>query len=215
MVTYAYLRVSTDHQDLNNQRHGILEYANHHDLGHLEFVEDAVSGRLKWEKREVGKLLQETAQTGDVVIFAEVSRMARSTLQVLEMLSCSMERGISIHIAKQQMVLDTSMPSRIVVTVLGLAAEIERELISLRTTEALAKRKAEGKPLGRPKGKHSARLKLDAKEAQIREYLNLGISKRSIAKLVDCSPSTLYDWLEKRHLGQKKSSKISKARGRL
>ena len=163
MVTYAYLRVSTNQQDVDNQRHGILEYANQKSLGHLEFVEDSVSGQKKWRDRELGQLLTKTAQKGDVIIFGEISRMARSTLQVLEILECCMDRGIFVHIAKQQMVLDESMPSRITATVLGLAAEIERELISMRTSEALAKRKAAGKPLGRPKGRQSAQLKLDAK----------------------------------------------------
>lgn len=200
MVIYAYLRVSSDKQDLDNQRHGILEYANTHGLSPIEFVEDTVSGREKWKSRGIGRLLAETSQKGDVVIFSEVSRMARSTLQVLEMLECCVRREINVHIAKQGMVLDGSMQSRITATVLGLAAEIERELIVLRTTEALAKRKAEGKTLGRPKGRKSAHLKLDNKEAEIRSYLNKGISKRSIAKLVDCSPSTLYDWLERKHL---------------
>ncbi len=146
MVTYAYLRVSTNQQDVDNQRHGILEYANQKSLGHLEFVEDSVSGQKKWRERELGQLLITTAQSGDVIIFAEISRMARSTLQVLEILSCCMQRELSVHIAKQQMVLDDNLPSRITATVLGLAAEIERELISLRTKEALAKRKASGKP---------------------------------------------------------------------
>jgi DNA invertase Pin-like site-specific DNA recombinase len=205
MAAYAYLRVSTDRQDVNNQRHGILEYANTHGITQMRFVEDAVSGQLKWQNRAVGKLLTATANPGEVVIFAEISRMARSTLQVLEMLECCMRRGISVHIAKQQMVLDSSMQSRIAATILGLAAEIEREFISLRTTEALAKRKAEGKPLGRPKGCKSAHLKLDAFEAEIRTYLAKGISKRSIAKLLDCSPSTLYDWLERRGIRAKKS----------
>ncbi len=91
----------------------------------------------------VGKLILETAKSGDIIIFAEISRMARSTLQVLEILECCVQREIKVHIAKQQMVLDDSMQSRITSTVLGLAAEIEREFISLRTTEALAKRKAE------------------------------------------------------------------------
>jgi DNA invertase Pin-like site-specific DNA recombinase len=101
------------------------------------------------------------------------------------------------------MVLDNSMQSRITSTVLGLAAEIEREFISLRTTEALAKRKAEGKPLGRPRGSLSAKLKLDDKEQDIRMYLAKGISKRSIAKLLDCSPSTLYEWLARKQLHPK------------
>lgn len=206
MVTYAYLRVSTSQQDVDNQRHGIFEYANEKSLGHLEFVEDAVSGQKKWHDRALGKLITKTASEGDVIIFAEISRMARSTLQVLEILECCMQRGLSIHIAKQQMVLDQSMPSRITATVLGLAAEIERELISLRTSEALAKRKAAGKPLGRPKGRQSAKLKLDSKATEIQRYLEKGISKRSIAKLVDCAPSTLYYWLS-RHKHQSLKSK--------
>lgn len=200
MVTYAYLRVSTNQQDVDNQRHGILEYANQKSLGHLEFIEDAVSGQKKWHDRALGELLTTTASEGDVIIFGEISRMARSTLQVLEILECCMQRGLSVHIAKQQMILDDQLPSRITATVLGLAAEIERELISLRTSEALAKRKAAGKPLGRPKGKQSASLKLDAKAEEIQDYLNKGISKRSIAKLVDCAPSTLYYWLKRHQL---------------
>ena len=208
MTVLAYLRVSTDHQDLDNQRHGILEYANSHSIGKIKFVEDAESGRVSWKNRELGKLLTETAQKGDLIIFAEISRMARSTLQVLEILECCMRREITVHIAKQQMVLDSSLQSRIAATVLGLAAEIERELISLRTKEALAKRKAEGKHLGRPKGRQSASLKLDAKESEIRIYLDKGISKRSIAKLLDCSPSTLYDWLERRGLRKRAISSV-------
>ena len=200
MVIYAYLRVSSNQQDVDNQRHGILEYANQKNLGHLEFVSDSVSGQKRWRERELGKLLTETAEAGDTIVFAEISRMARSTLQVLEILECCMQRGLSVHIAKQRMVLDDSMPSRITATVLGLAAEIERELISLRTSEALAKRKASGKTLGRPKGRQSAKLKLDAREQEIRMYLAKGISKRSIAKLVDCAPSTLYYWLKRHQL---------------
>ncbi len=202
MVTYAYLRVSTNQQDVDNQRHGILEYANQKSLGHLEFVEDSVSGQKKWCDRALGELLTKIAESGDVIIFAEISRMGRSTLQVLEILECCMHRGLRVHIAKQQMVLDDSMPSRITATVLGLAAEIERELISLRTTEALGKRKAAGKTLGRPKGKQSAKLKLDVREQEIRMYLAKGISKRSIAKLVDCAPSTLYYWLKRHQLSK-------------
>jgi DNA invertase Pin-like site-specific DNA recombinase len=200
VVIYAYLRVSTNQQDVENQRHGILEYANQKSLGQLKFVSDSVSGQKRWRERKLGKLLTKTAGSADTIVFAEISRMARSTLQVLEILECCMQRGLSVHIAKQRMVLDDSMPSRITATVLGLAAEIERELISMRTTEALAKRKAAGKTLGRPKGKQSASLKLDAKEQEIRMYLAKGISKRSIAKLVDCAPSTLYNWLKRNQL---------------
>jgi DNA invertase Pin-like site-specific DNA recombinase len=144
MTTYAYLRVSTDQQDVAYQRYGLFVYANTHGLGPLQFVEDAPSGRLAWRDRAVGRLLKETVHAGGAVLFAEISRMARSTLQVLEMLEYCMRQGVSVHIAKQQLVLDGSIQSRITAAVLGLAAETEREMISLRTTEALAKRKAAG-----------------------------------------------------------------------
>jgi len=199
MASYAYLRVSTDQQDLDNQRHGILEYANQQGITNLNFVEDTASGKKNWKERKSGELLMNTMQTGDTVIFAEVSRMARSTLQVLEMLEYATEHELDVYIAKQNMRFDGSLNAKITATVLGLAAEIEREFISTRTKEALAKRKAEGVKLGRPKGKAS-RVKLDEHEKDIRRYLELGISKRAIAKLVDCSPSTLYAWLERRQV---------------
>jgi DNA invertase Pin-like site-specific DNA recombinase len=156
MTAYAYLRVSTDRQDVDNQRYGLFMYANTHGLGPLQCVEDTASGRVVWRDRAVGRLLTETAHAGDAVLFAEISRIARSTLQVLEMLEHCMMQGVSVHIAKQRLVLDGSIQNRITATVLGPAAEIEREMISLRTTEALAKRKAAGLPPGRPKGTAAA-----------------------------------------------------------
>lgn len=206
MANYAYLRVSTDQQDVNNQRHGILEYANKMGLAGLQFVEDTSSGKTNWKERKSGGLLQQTMLPGDTIIFAEVSRMARSVLQVLEILEYAAKNNFQVHIAKQNMKFDDSLNSKITATVLGLAAEIEREFISARTKEALAKRKAEGVVLGRPKGKAET-VKLDAHEKDIRRYLKLGISKRSIAKLVDCSPSTLYEWLDRHKIRVKPDPK--------
>jgi DNA invertase Pin-like site-specific DNA recombinase len=211
MATYAYLRVSTDRQDVANQRHGILEYANTHGLAPVQFVQDALSGRLAWRERAIGQLLTVTALAGDVVIFAEISRMARSTLQVLEMLEIGMARQLHIHLAKQRLILDGALHSRIAATVLGLAAEIERELIAARTREALAKRKAAGQALGRPRGAKSARLKLDEHADAIHRYLDKGISKRSIAKLVGCAESTLYDWLARRPWPRRSGSAASRS----
>lgn len=200
MITayHAYLRVSTDAQDVDNQRHGILEYANARGFSGVQFTEDSVSGKTSWRERKLGQLV-ETLSPGDVLIFAEISRVARSTLQVLEVLQHCAERGIAVHIAKQNMVLDDSMQSRITATVLGLAAEIEREFISIRTKEALAKRKAEGVQLGRPKGP-AEHVRLDDHEKAIRDYLAKGINKRDIARLIECAPSTLYDWLKRRNI---------------
>lgn len=198
MACWAYLRVSTDKQDVDNQRHGILEYANAKGLAQLQFVEDTASGRKKWRERQLGELLREMA-SGDTVIFAEVSRMARSTLQVLEILEYCTEKQLHVHIAKQNMIFDGSMQSKITATVLGMAAEIEREFISMRTKEALAARKKDGVILGRPKGP-AARTKLDDHRPQIQDLLNKGVSKRSIAKIVECSPSTLYDYINRHKL---------------
>jgi DNA invertase Pin-like site-specific DNA recombinase len=200
MAAYAYLRVSTDREDVNHQRCGLLAYAERQGLGLPYFIEDASSARLSWRDRTVGQLLSETIKAGDILLFAEISCMARSTLQVLEMLEDAMRRGVIVHIAKQEMVLDGLVQSHMAATILRLAAEIEREFISLRTTEALAKRKAAGHPLGRPKGSRAPRVKLDERADEIQRYLAIGLSKRAIAKLVECSPTTLYDWLARRNL---------------
>jgi DNA invertase Pin-like site-specific DNA recombinase len=199
MTAFAYLRVSTDQQDVNNQRYGILEYSNSLNLGSLHFVEDAVSGRVNWKQRSLGDLLGK-ARSGDTIVFAEISRIARSTLQVLEVLEFCQRKEITVYVAKQKMVLDNSMQSTITATVLGLAAEIEKEFISLRTIESLNKLKAEGVKLGRPKGSRSNVVKLDAYKDDINRYLKLGLNKTAIAKLVNCAPNTLYSWLDRHNL---------------
>ncbi|EKO5187800.1 recombinase family protein [Vibrio vulnificus] len=192
MANYAYLRVSTDSQDVANQKHGIYEYINRVGISNLVFVEDVVTGKKKWQQRQLGTLI-EGMGVGDKLVFAEVSRMARSTLQVLEILEACMAKGIDVYIAKQNMQLDGSMQAKITATVLGLTAEIEREFISARTKEALAARKQKGVTLGRPSGP-APKLKLDVKREQIEKYLAKGLSIRAVAKLIDAAPSTLSDY---------------------
>ncbi len=99
MTTFAYLRVSTDEQDVKNQKHGVLEYANSHGLSSMQFVEDSVTGKKPWQDRQIGKIL-ESAQEGDSIVVSEVSRLARSTLQVLEIMQHCTENQINLHIAK-------------------------------------------------------------------------------------------------------------------
>ena len=202
MTTYAYLRVSTDAQDVQNQKHGVLEYANQHGLSSMQFIEDSVSGKKPWKERALGQLLVNAGE-GDTVIVSEVSRLARSTLQVLEILQHCTEHQINLHIAKNSMIFDNSMQSRITATVLGMAAEIEREFISSRTKEALAARKAAGVKLGRPQGK-AQKLKLDEKRDEIQKYLDMGVSKAAIAKIIGCPATTLYDYCKVRKLKGKK-----------
>ena len=201
MTNFAYLRVSTDHQDAKNQKLGVLDYCNNCGISALTFIEDTVSGKSPWREREIGKIL-EKAEKGDVIVASEISRLGRSTLQVLEIMEMAAQKGVAVHIAKNNMLLDGSMQSTITATILGLAAQIEREFISARTKEALAKRKSEGATLGRPKGE-SDLLKLDAFRDEIANYLKKGINKRAIAKLIECSPSTLYKWLKRRRIHKK------------
>ena len=202
MTTYAYLRVSTDAQDVQNQKHGVLEYANQHGLSSMQFIEDSASGKKRWQERALGLLLANAGE-GDTIVVSEVSRLARSTLQVLEILQHCTEQQINLHIAKNSMIFDNSMQSRITATVLGMAAEIEREFISSRTKEALAARKAAGVKLGRPQGK-AQKLKLDDKRDEIQKYLDMGVSKAAIAKIIGCPATTLYDYCKVRKLKGKK-----------
>lgn len=194
MAIYIYLRVSTNVQDTQNQLHGIRDYCQERGIVPDMVVEDTASGSIDWRSRKIGELLS-GADKGDVLLVAEVSRLARSTLQVLEILKFSSERQVSVVIVKNGLTFDNSMQSRITATILGLAAEIERDFISMRTREALAKRKATGKQLGRPQGALAKHYKLDEKRSEIERYQKLGINQTAIAKLVGVSRPTLRTWL--------------------
>ena len=200
-ISFAYLRVSTSEQDVNHQRHGILEYANRKGFGEIQFIDDACSGTIHWRKRKLGELLNSIAPQS-TLLFAETSRIGRNTLQILEFLQEAAEKEIAVHLAKENLLLDSGLHSTIIVTVLGLVADIERSLISTRTKEALALKKSEGIRLGRPPGKSSS-LMLDDKEEEILGYLSKGLSLSTIAKLVDCHRNTLSNWLKVRGHSQK------------
>ena len=201
-MTYAYIRVSTDKQDLENQRFEILKYANDKKLGNVEFVEETVSGRKSWKNRKLGELV-EKLQKGDVLIVAELSRLGRSMLEIMELLSILLRKGVELHIVKNNQVLKDDLHSKVFAMAFSIAAEIERELISQRTKEALARRKAQGKPLGRPKGSYSSRLEQHRK--QIEEFLSKGVSISSIAKIIGVPYSTLRSYLKRRNLIRRKA----------
>lgn len=206
MTVYAYLRVSTDQQDTDNQKHGIIQYAKSNNLQKLQYIEDTASGAKHWKDRQLGELL-EKATAGDLILFAEVSRIGRSTLQVLEFLQTAADRKVIIHIAKQQMIFDNSLNSRIIATTLALAAEIEREFISARTREALAKRKAAGHTLGRPKGSTNKKHKLDPHQKEIIQLLENKVSKAAIARIFSVSRNTVSDYIKLKNLDGKHATK--------
>lgn len=208
MTNYAYLRVSTDAQDVNNQRHGVTEYCLARAIAPVVWVEDTASGKVDWRARKLGELIN-GAQPGDVLVVSEVSRLARSTLGVLEIIEAARRAGMAVHIVKQQLIADGSTQSHVTITVLGLAAQIERELIAARTREALQKRRAAGQKLGRPRGQ-AKNLKLDPHRAAILDMLEKGVSKRSIARILSVPPSTLHRWL-KRQSGTEPGKKARRA----
>lgn len=194
-AVFAYLRVSTDAQDVENQKLGVSQYCR--ERGWLpSFVEDTASGRTAWQKRPLGQLLQQM-NAGDILVVSEVSRLARSVMQVLEIAKKAVEHDLKIHIVKSGMVFDDSMQSKILATILGLVAEIERDFISIRTREALAKKKAEGKTLGRPPGQ-AQRLKLDDQADVIDQMLREKLTKTEMARQLGCARVTLLNWLKLR-----------------
>ena len=198
--TVAYLRVSTQEQNLEKNKADILRLANDKKLGHVEWVEEKVSGRVAWRKRELGRLLEEL-EMGDTLIVSELSRLGRSMLQCMEILSIATDRGIHIYAVKGNWQLDDSLQSKILAMAFTMAAEIERDLISQRTKEALAARKRSGKPVGRPKG--SGKSKLDKHRDEIERLLAEGSTQKYIAGRFDTTETNLSRWLKKHGLRRK------------
>jgi len=191
---FAYLRVSTDAQDVENQKHGIKQYAVEKGFENIDYVSDSVSTKIDWRERKLGDMVK-NAIAGDVLIFSEISRMARSTLQVLEIMRDCADKKIEVHIVKTKMIIDDSIQSKAMVLVYGLVAEMEKSFISIRTKEALARKKAEGVILGRPKGRPK-QSKLDKEKDKIAELRKAKIGVSDIARLVGASRATVHSWLK-------------------
>lgn len=198
MATFSYIRVSTDKQDYENQRHGILSFANEKGLGKIEFVEETVSGKISWQKREIGNLI-EKLNPGDVLIVSELSRLGRSMLECMELLSILTRKEVKVYAVKGDWEIGNGLQGKIMAVIFSIASEIERELISQRTKEALAKRKSEGKKLGRPVGS-LGKSKLDGKEDEIKNLLGHKVAKAAIARLLGVSRPALYDFIDSRKL---------------
>jgi DNA invertase Pin-like site-specific DNA recombinase len=201
MPTLAYLRVSKDTQDVNHQRLAILEFARRERLTVDEFLEVSVSSRRPLKVRKVDLLLARLAP-GDILIVSELSRLGRSVSDIITTVDALVKRQIRLLAIKEGIRLNGAqdLQTRVMVTLFGLFAEIERELISLRTKEALATARAAGKKLGRPRGARG-RSKLDGREHEIKRLLALGVSKASIAKITGVDRATLYHFIRSRDLG--------------
>lgn len=194
MATKAFLRVSTVLQDTEKNKIDILQFANSKKLGNVEFIEEHCSGRISYKDRKLGELL-ESMSKGDILIVPELSRIARSVTQILEVIKITKDKGIILYSLKENFSNEEDSISAIVTsTIFALVAQIERELISLRTREALQARKAQGIKLGRPKGK--GKSKLDANKDDILKMLSYGVPKTLIAKQYNTSVGNLYNFLK-------------------
>src|SRR5499426_4125199 len=169
--TVAYLRVSTREQDLEKNKADILLLANRREFGHVGFVEETVSGRVSWRQRQIAQVL-DALQAGDRLVVSELSRLGCSMLECMEILSIAAQKGIELYAVKGEWQLDGTMQSKIMAMVFTMAAEIERELISQRTKEALRVKKATGDTLGRPRG--PGKSKLDQYQPEIEALLANG-----------------------------------------
>lgn len=190
---WCYLRVSSDTQDVNSQKIGIKDFLR--DKGwtcHRWVLDEGVSGAVDWRKRKLGELIAE-AQKGDVIVFSEISRIARKLVLVLEFIKACTEKGVAIHTVKDRYVMEDTIQSKVLVTVMGLAAEIERDLIRQRTKEGLRRAAAGGKTLGRPKGKKAPpeSLKLHGAWKEIRSMRAKGATSTEIAESLHVSRRTL------------------------
>lgn len=199
--TIAYLRVSTLEQDLEKNKADILFLANDKNLGQVHFVEETVSGRVSWKKRKIAKVLEEL-EKGDCLLVSELSRIGRSMLEIMEVLSIAMEKKISVYAVKGNWQLDDSLQSKIMAMVFSMASEIERDLISKRTKEALRAKKAQGIKLGRPKG--PGKSKLDPFRPEIEALLNNGATQKFIAKRYNTTAANLHNWMKKRGIQKPK-----------
>ena len=196
---FAYLRVSTGEQDLRTQQLGILEYAEKHSLQPLTFVSETASGAIPAAQRTLGRELLPQLTAGSTLVVSEISRLGRSVVDILSTLKLLSERGVTVHIVKTNQQLDGSLTSKILTTVLGLAAEIERELIRQRTMEGQARAKAAGRHIGRPRLSDDAprRSKLDARGDEIKRLAAKGVTKLNLARVFECDWITMNRWLQR------------------
>ncbi len=196
-MTYGYIRVSSDKQTVENQRFEIGRFCAAQEMEIDGWIEETISGTRNYDKRKLGELLR-NVRAGDLIICSELSRLGRSLYMVMEILSLCMERDCRVWTVKDNFRLGDDIQSKVLAFAFGLSAEIERNLISQRTKEALDRKRAEGVHLGRPKGALSKRVKLTGKEEVIRVLREEGANWSQIARLLHVDRSTLVRFAKSR-----------------
>ena len=191
-MVYGYIRVSSDKQTVENQRFEINNFVAREKMRIDGWIEETISGTKSYSKRELGKLLNRVKKD-DLIICAELSRLGRNLFMIMEILNICMTKECRVWTIKDNYRLGEDIQSKVLAFAFGLSAEIERNLISQRTKEALARKKSEGIVLGRPKGARTSpeKFKLFSKRNLIKELLDAHASKRSIAKICKVDRNTL------------------------
>lgn len=196
MAVIGYIRVSSNKQTLEHQRFEIEEYAKKHKLTVDDWVEEKISSRKALKTRKLGALL-DNLQENDILITCEISRLGRSLLEVMRILETCLNKNCQVWTLKENYRLGIDLQSKVLAFAFGLAAEIERNLISQRTKSSLANLKASGKKLGRPFSAESRKLKLSKNTRKIKNLLAKGISKSQIARILGVQRSTLRHFIER------------------
>ena len=206
-MVYGYIRVSTDRQTVENQRYEIKNFCKKNDMKIDGWISDeGISGTKDPEKRELGKLL-EKAKAGDYILCSELSRLGRSLMMIMAILNECTKKKVNIWTIKDNYRLDNDISSAVIAFAYGLSAQIERQLISQRTKEALARKKAEGVFIGRPKGSLSKKVKLTGKEKDILKYIKQGMSQREISEKLGVSKGTVNRFIRREKLHNYKENK--------
>lgn len=196
-MIYGYIRVSTDKQTVENQRYEINSFCERHEMVINKWIEETISGAKNVEDRKLGKLLKKMKK-GDILICSELSRLGRNLLMIMGILNECMNRDIQVWTIKDNYRLGSDINSKVLAFAFGLSAEIERNLISQRTKEALARKRAEGVVLGRPKGRKSSKTKLTGQELKIKELLDKKISYSAIARILGVHRLTVSKFAKER-----------------
>ena len=194
-MIYGYIRVSTDKQALENQEFEITNFCDRKNIRIDKWITEKISGTKDFEKRKLGKVIKRL-KSGDILICSEISRLGRNLLQIMTILNICMEKGAQVWTIKDNYRLGADIQSKVLAFAFSLSAEIERNLISQRTKEALARIKASGRKLGREFGSKNKRHILDGKEQDVIKLLNKGIPKTQIAKIMNVSIFTIYNFLK-------------------
>jgi DNA invertase Pin-like site-specific DNA recombinase len=195
-MVYGYIRVSTDRQTVENQRYEINKFCKKNILVINKWIEETISGATEVEKRKLGELLNDL-QKGDILICSEISRLGRNLFMVMAILNVCMAKEVQVWSIKDNYRLGNDINSKVLAFAFGLSAEIERNLNSQRTKEALARAKSEGIQIGRQKGSKNKVAKLTGKDEIISRLLGQGISKAEIARQLSVSRTTIFLYFRK------------------